>query len=69
MKFKTLIFKEGTKYQEFLHYINEVNEWGTSSTPNLMPLTATLDLVKTHYPELDLTDVTLVTIEVKIIAE
>ncbi len=69
MKFKTLILKEGTKYQEFLHFNYEANDWFTSSTPELRPITITMGLIKEHYPTLDLEDVTLSTVEIKIVKE
>ncbi len=69
MKFKTLVLKSGTKFQEFLHFEYERNEWFTSDTPELRPITLTMDLIGEHYPTLNLDDVTLETVEVKIITE
>jgi len=68
MKFKTLVFKEGTKYQEFLHLYRALDgEWYTSAIPELKPIEATMELIEKLHPNLDFNNVTLVTIEVKII--
>ena len=69
MKFKTLVLKEGTKFQEFMHFNYGRNEWFTCNTPDLRPIAVTMDLIIEHYPSFDLTDVTLETIEIKIIKE
>lgn len=69
MKFKVLVYKNGTTFQEFMHFNYEANVWCTSSTPDLRPMTLTMELVKEHFPPLNLEDVTLETVEVKIIEE
>lgn len=65
---KTLIKGEG-KYLEFLVYIPELGEWGTCSTPELYPETATMESFKKFYPNTNFDDVRLITLESKIVPD
>lgn len=69
IKKKTLVSKEGTKYQEFLVYVHEVGEWATCDTPHLYPETATMEKVKEFYPSSNFDGITMVTVEIKIVKE
>jgi hypothetical protein len=67
MKFKALVFKEGTEYQEFTWYDDDIHDWVTGSIPDLFSGTATFEDIKAFYPNHNFTDVTLVTVELNII--
>ena len=66
MEYKALVLKEGSKYQEFLTYIEQIGEWGTCDTPDLFPMTCTLEELKDFYSNSNWEDVTLVTIKLDI---
>ena len=69
MKYKTLVIREGTKYQTFAVYQIEVDEFWECSTPDLLPMTATMEALKKFYKNTDLTDITMVTVELEIIKD
>jgi len=69
MKYKTLVIREGTKYQTFAVYEETLGEWCECDTPNLYPITATMDGLKKFYQNSDFSEITMVTIELKIINE
>ena len=69
MKYKTLVIREGTKYQTFAVYEETIAEWCECDTPHLYPITANMDGLKKFYRNSDFTDITMVTIELKIINE
>lgn len=66
-RYKTLVFKKGTKYEEFYGYEKDYG-WVTAQSPiHMMDESVTWDLVKKHLPEDHFNGVTLETIEIKMI--
>lgn len=68
MRFKTLVFKKGTKFQEFYGYEPDLG-WVTSGRPiHMMDENVTWEDVKRLFPDEDFSFfVELVTIEVNIL--
>ena len=69
MNYKTLVIREGTKYQTFAVYQVEADEFWECGTPDLLPMTATMDSLKKFYKNVNFEGITMVTVELKIINE
>jgi hypothetical protein len=69
MRFKTLVFKKGTKYQEFYGYEPDLG-WITCASPiHMMDEDVTWEDVKKHFPDEHFNGVDLVTIEINFVED